>query len=317
MVTAVKVTNYLGEVLNIDPYDPESSGFLITDIKGITPEKADINVTTLTTNDGGLYNSARIETRNITMKLVFFPNSIHDTIEKVRLLSYKFFPIKKFITIEFTTETRRAEITGYVESNDINIFTKQEYASISILCPDPYFYATSDEGTIDVLFSGTEPKLRFSFPSKSDANPMIDWRGNTTKPLLFGDIQTFREQVVTYTGDAEIGMEIIIRALGDAGDITIYNRVTNESMLISASKIATLTGSGIIMGDVITVSTYRGNKKITLLRNGVETNILNALDKNTTWLQLRKGDNVFAFSATSGAIDLFLEIKSRTMYEGL
>lgn len=304
MVTALKVTNYLGETLSIDPFDPESSGFLITDIRGITPNKADINFTSITTNDGGLFNSSRIGTRNITMKLVYFPKP---TIEETRILSYKFFPVKRPITLEFWTEKRRAQIEGYVESNDINIFTKTEYSSISILCPDPYFYSTGPDGDIDVVFAGTAPKMRFSFPSKSDVAPN----------LIMGDIQTFREQVLTYNGDAEIGAEIILRALGSVGDVTVYNRITNESMMVNADKIAELTGYGIIDGDVITIYTYRGNKKISLLRNGITTNILNCLDKNTTWLQIRKGDNVFAFSATSGAINLQVEIKTKTIYEGL
>ena len=314
MVTALKVTNYLGETLSINPFDPESSGFLITDIKGITPVEADINFTSITTNDGGLYNSARIGTRNITMKLVYLPtvdSHGNATIEATRLLSYKYFPVKKEIKLEFTTENRQAEITGYVESNDINIFTKLEYSAVSIICPDPYFYSTGDDGEIDVVFAGTAPKFRFAFPTNCEVTS-----NNPTK-FIMGDIQTFREQVLTYNGDSEIGMEIILRALGSVGDVTIYNRMTNESMFIDAAKIATLTGYGIIAGDVITIYTYRGNKKISLLRNGVTTNILNCLDKNTTWLQVRKGDNVFAFSATSGAIDLQVEIKSRTMYEGL
>ena len=314
MVTALKVTNYLGETLSIDPFDPESSGFLITDIKGITPNKADINFTSITTNDGGLYNSARIGTRNITMKLVYFP---HPTIEQTRLLSYKYFPVKRPITLEFKTENRQAQIQGYVESNDINIFTKTEYSSISVVCPDPYFYSTGPDGEIDVVFAGTAPKMRFSFPSKSEGGTIVDGRGNTTKALLMGDIQTFREQVLTYNGDSEIGAEIIFRALGAVGNVTIYNRITNESMMVNADKIAELTGSGIIAGDVITIYTYRGNKQVLLLRNGITTNIINCLDKNTVWLQIRKGDNVFAFSATSGAIDLQVEIKTKTIYEGL
>ena len=88
-------------------------------------------------------------------------------------------------------------------------------------------------------------------------------------------------------------------------------------MFIDSAKMQSLTGYGIINGDVITISTFRGDKKISLLRNGVTINILNCLDKNSTWLQIRKGDNVFAFSAVSGAIDLQVEIKTRTIFEGL
>ena len=304
MIRSVNVTNYLGETLSIDPFDPESSGFLITNLKGITPVKADINFTDITTQDGGLYNSSRIGTRNITMALMFMPKP---TIEDTRLLSYRYFPVKKQVSLEFITDSRRAEIVGYVESNDINIYTKSEYSAISILCPDPYFYSTDKESVIDVLFSGILPGFRFTIPSNSDAAPN----------LIFGKMKSVNEKIIKYTGDSEIGMEVIIRAVGPVGDIIVYNRITQESMTIKADKLQTLTGSSMSSGDVITILTYRGNKKIELLRNGVVYNILNCLDKNASWLQLRKGNNTIAFNATSGVLNLQLEVKSKTIYEGL
>ena len=304
MVTALKVTNHLGESLEIDPFDPESSGFLITDIKGITPIKANINFTDITTNDGAIFNSARIGTRNITMKLVYFP---HPTIEDTRLLSYKYFPIKRNVTLDFKTDHRQAKITGYVESNDINIFTKTEYSSISIICPDPYFYSTDPDGDVDLLFAGINPKFRFRIPTASDDAPKI----------IFGDIVSFREQLLVYDGDAEIGAEFVFSAIGPVGNITMQNRITNEAMTIDATKIASLTGSGIVAGDSIHIYTFRGDKHANLIRNGETINILNCLDKNMTWLQIRKGDNIFAFTATSGALNLIAEIKTKTIYEGL
>ena len=304
MVTALKVTNYLGESLEIDPFDPESSGFLITDIKGITPIKADINFTDITTNDGALFNSARIGTRNITMKLVYFPKP---TIEETRLLSYKYFPIKRNVTLEFKTEKRQAKITGYVESNNVNIFTKTEYSAISIICPDPYFYSTGPDGDVDLIFAGINPKFRFTIPSASDAAPNI----------IFGDIVSLREQLLVYEGDSEIGAEFIFNALGNVGSITMQNRITNEAMTVDAAKIQSQTGSGIVAGDSIHIYTYRGDKHANLIRNGEIINILNCLDKNMTWLQIRKGDNLFSFNATSGVLNLIVEIKTKTIYEGL
>lgn len=304
MVTALKVTNYLGETLSINPFDPESSGFLILNITGLTPVKGDINFTSITTNDGALYNSARIDTRNIVLTLLYYPSP---TIESTRLKSYKYFPVKKPITLEFQTENRKAEITGYVESNEMSIFTSAEYSTISILCPDPYFYSTSENTDIDVKFSGILPAFRFITPTYSEAAPNI----------IFGKMKTVNEKIVKYSGDSEIGMEIIIRATGSVGDITIYNRITQESMMISSSKLASLTGSGLITGDVITIYTYRGNKKIELLRAGNTFNILNCLGKNATWLMLRKGNNTLAYAAPIGGLNVQLEIKSKTIYEGL
>lgn len=312
MVRSIKVTNYLGDELLIDPFDPESSGFLITNLKGITPEKADINFTDITTQDGGLYNSARINTRNITMSLLYFPKP---TIEATRLLSYKYFPVKKEIKLEFTTDTRKAEIIGYVEANEVNIYTKSEYSAISIVCPDPYFYSTSKDTEINVSFSNVLPAFRFRIPEFSDA-PLKPSK-TPAKKLIFSKMKNDNNKLINYTGDAEVGMEIVLRASGEIGDFTVYNVYTQESMTISSSKLAELTGSSLIAGDVITIYTYRGNKKLELLRTGITTNVLNCLGKNTSWLQLHKGDNVFSFSATSGGDNVELELKSKTLYEGL
>lgn len=313
MVTALKVTNYLGESLEIDPFDPESSGFLITDIKGITPIKADINFTDITTNDGALFNSARIGTRNITMKLVYFP---HPTIEETRLLSYKYFPIKRNVILEFKTENRQAQITGYVESNDVSIFTKTEYSSISILCPDPFFYSTDPDRDVDIIFAGSQPKFKFKIPTAYDES-LTPYAGEPAPNIVFGDLESLSEKLLVYDGDSEIGAEFIFNAIGPVGNITMQSKLANESMTIDATKIASQTGSGLVLGDAVHIYTYRGNKHATLVRNGENINILNCLDRNMTWLQIRKGENVFAFTATSGEKNIIAEIKTKTIYEGL
>ena len=54
MIKSVTVTNYLGESLKMELTNPYDSGIAITDITGIGPGKADINVTELTSSDGSL-----------------------------------------------------------------------------------------------------------------------------------------------------------------------------------------------------------------------------------------------------------------------
>ena len=95
MIRAVTVTNYLGESKRFELAFPEESGFAVQSISGLGPSKADINTTEISTNDGSLYNSARVNSRNIVMslKLMFNPQ-----IEDTRHDSYKYFPIKKRVT---------------------------------------------------------------------------------------------------------------------------------------------------------------------------------------------------------------------------
>ena len=304
MIRSVTVTNYLGESLVIELAKPEKSGFNITNISGIGPARADIRLTEITTNDGGLYNSSRLQSRNIVFTIKFMENP---TIEKTRHNSYKYFPTKKPVVLLFETDDRQSEIEGYVESNEVEIFVQEEYAQISIICPNPYFRSTKLSGTDVTVFYGVESKFIFPFSNESLTDSLI----------FMGDIKNESESLIYYSGDAEIGMTIVIDAVGVAEDLTIFNVTTRESMKINTARLEELTGSGIINGDRLIINTTRGEKAITLLRRGVYTNVLNTLDKDSDWFQLSKGDNIFAFSADSGAANLQFRIENQTIYEGV
>lgn len=307
MLNAVTVTNYLGNSLRMELANPFICGLAITSIKGLGPADADINITDMSTADGGLYNSARLKKRTIVFDITFVESTMNDTIEKTRLLTYKYFPIEKRVKLVFEEDARSAEIYGYVEENDPDIFSKNSGCTISIVCPDPYFYSTGEDGIKYTTFSGVESNFEFPFENNSLDDDLIE----------FGIIERYSERSVFYQGDAEIGCEIIMHAVGEVGDIAIYNTGTRERMFISAERMDALTGSHMMAGDTITINTVKGNKSITLLRNGIETNILNCLDKNADWFQLAKGDNVFTYTASIGAVNLQFKIKSKTVYEGI
>ena len=84
--------------------------------------------------DGSIFASARATERNIVLTLILLPIP---SIESVRQKTYSFFPIKKAVTLLVETDNRLVETTGYVESNEPNIFSQQESTQISIICPDP------------------------------------------------------------------------------------------------------------------------------------------------------------------------------------
>ena len=303
MIKSITATNYLGESVKMELARPEKSGFIVTSITGLGPGKAYVNTTEVSTDDGGLFNSARLPSRNIVLGLMFMWK---DSIEEARHRSYKYFPLKKKVKLLIETDTRIAEIEGYVDANEPNIFSKSEGSDISIVCPNPYFYSVEDNNS-EVVFSGTEYVFEFPFSNESLIENMIE----------LSITRTVTEQVVTYTGDAEIGVTITINVLAPATNITIYNTGTREIMRIDTSKLEAFTGSGLQPGDEITICTVKKRKSITLLRSGKTTNILNCLDRNPDWFNLAKGDNVFAFTAESGANNLQFKIAHQVIYEGV
>lgn len=304
MIKTVTVTNYLGESLTLELKNPWDVGIAITKIEGLGPVKADINSTEISSGDGARFNSARISTRNIvfTFRLLEAP-----TVEDSRQKTYKYFPIKTNVTLLFETDNRLCQITGYVESNKPNIFSEEEDTQISIICPNPYFISMSNGGMNTVVFFGDEPVFEFPFSNESLTDPLI----------VFGNIKLRQEEIVPYDGDSEVGFTIKMHALGEVRQITIYNTKTRETMKIDTDILNEITGSGIVAGDEITISTIKGDKHITLLRNGEEINILNALGKDVDWFQLVKGDNRFAYICEYGAENLEFNINYQTLYEGV
>ena len=73
MIKSVTVVNYLGESIKIELTKPDVSGFVIKYITGLGPVKAEINNTEISTGDGAIYNSARLNSRNIVLGLSFLP----------------------------------------------------------------------------------------------------------------------------------------------------------------------------------------------------------------------------------------------------
>lgn len=307
MIYSIVVTNYLGDRIKLELGKPDVSGFLIKSITGLGPAKANVNTMEVSTNDGSLFNSARLSQRNIVLDMVFINTVYGESIEDLRQKSYKYFPLKKSVELTIETDNRYVKTTGYVESNEPNIFSSQEGTQISIICPDPYFYSAGEDGNNVTNFYSIDPMFEFPFSNESLDEPL----------LVFGEIQIKTEGVITYHGDSEIGVMIYIHAIGPATNINIYNTETREVMRINTEKISSLTGKGIVASDDIVINTAKGEKSITLIREGVSYNILNCLDKNTDWFTLAKGDNILAFTADSGVTNLQFRVENKVIYEGV
>lgn len=307
MIYSFAITNYLGDRVKLELGKPEVSGFLIKSVTGLGPVKANVNTTEVVTNDGSMFNSARLSQRNIVFQLAFVDTVYGETIEDIRQKSYKYFPAKKSVEIVIETDNRYVKIKGYVESNEPDIFSSQEGTQISIICPDPYFYSAGEDENNVTDFYTIDPMFEFPFSNESLTDPL----------LIFGEIQIKTEGVITYYGDSEIGVVIYIHAIGPATNINIYNTETREVMMINTTKLEKLTGKGLVASDDIVINTTKGEKSITLVREGASYNILNCLDKNTDWFTLSKGDNIFAFTAETGVTNLQFRIENQVIYEGV
>lgn len=324
MINTVTIINHLDESITIDLRSPEKSGFLVMNIDGLGPVKADVNFTDISGFDGSVYNSVRANSRNIVFELKFKTmvtadptlkegielggdiqgtESVYLDPETIRQKSYKYFPLKKRIKIIVEATNRTIHTYGYVESNEPQIFDSEEGTNISILCPSSYMFDLYPTTTV---FSAITPLFEFPFSNESLILKLIE----------FSRILQNTSKSVVYKGDATIGMLIHIHATGSANDVVITDSDTLETIAINSAKLITYTGADISLGDDFWISTVKGSKYAILIRGGETFNILNCLG-NPTWFELEKGDNVFAYNADSGLANLQFEIINDTAYEGI
>lgn len=301
MIQKVTITNHLGDILELELTNPYKSGILIEDMDGLGPAKANINFTELATSDGAIDNSARLTTREITLSLQPLGKP---SVEDSRLLIYKMFPSKQMIKFQIKTDNRECYTMGRVESVEPKIFSDKETVSITILCPDCYFYALHGDS---IVFRGVEPKFKFPFSNNS----------LTEKKIKFGDLLFDKERQLWYSGDVEVGIIIRIYFLGEVRGLAIYNSGTRAIMVINDNKFKELMGTWLQYGDEIEITTVRGKRRIILIRNGMKYNIINTLDRPIGWITIARGLNVFAYSAREGVSKLDFKIEYQIIYEGV
>lgn len=309
MIKLVRVTNPKGETLELELVNPEKSGLVVARIEGLGPPQANINGQEMATTDGMIYSSARASTRNVVFTLYMYERDRNSdygrlSIEQSRHLVYRYFPLKKEIKMEFVTDTRTIYCKGYIETCTPNIFERTENVQVSVICPDPYLY---EEGNSVMIFSGTRPSFEFPFSNES----------LTEKLIKFGDIWVNSWATLEYEGTVDTGLLITIHAFDDAKNIRIYNVDTRERITINTDVIEQVTGSPYAGKDDIVIHTKVGERYCRLLRDGVYTNIIGALSRDTDWLQISNGSNVFTFTADEGEENLSVSFRYENAYVGV
>lgn len=174
-------------------------------------------------------------------------------------------------------------------------------------------YTPTEDGTINirlVVYNGaTVDNLTFY--------PMVRYStyiDDTYQPygygeIVFGEIDNTTHAIVVNNGTVEAGLTFELYATATVVNPKIFNYITQEYIGVNFTLQA---------GDLITITTQEGQKSVTLLRNGTETNIFNYLMKDITWLQLPLGGAVFVYTVDSGLIaNLNVTIKHFDLFEGV
>lgn len=279
----LKAENHRGEVINLST----NPNYIVYKIEGLQPPSVNVNVSDNATSDGSTFNSVRANSRNIVIYV-----AIKGIVEDSRINLYKYFPLKKKIKLYYKNDTRDVYIEGYVELVECDLFSASQVAQISIICPQPYFKGVDE---LVSYFSDISSLFRFPF---SIASSGIEFSAITTN---------IRKSIIN-TGDIESGIIIRLYAIGEVVNPIVYDVFNRTYIKLNYTMLA---------DDEIIINTYKGEKSITLVRNGVSSNVMGYMAADSTWLTLQSGDNVFTYDAESGNSNLQLTFTTSVLYGGV
>lgn len=279
----LKVENDRGDTLNLT----SNKNYIVYKIEGLNPPQASINASENTTTDGSSINSVRVESRNIVIY-----TTIEGDIEANRIQLYKYFPVKKTVTLYFANGSRNVRISGVVELIECDLFAEKQIAQISIICPKPYFKAVEE-----LVTNFSDVLSMFSFPFSIGAAGME-----------ISAIATNVRKSIINAGDVETGAVITLFATGAVVNPVIYDVLKRTQMKLNFTMQAS---------DTIVINTNVHEKSISLIRNGVTSNILGHMALNSDWFTLEAGDNVFTYDCDSGNNNLQITFTTAVLYSGV
>lgn len=266
------------------------SNFQILNIIGLDPPSAQINSSSNAGMDGAGFNSSKLNPRNLVITI-----KINGNIEDNRIFLYNCFRTKETCKIFYENGIRNVFIEGYVESFECNLFSQNEVAQISIICLDPYF-----KDLKMIIDDISKIKSCFYFPFSI----------NVDEPIPISTIEMNRITNILNASESETGVIIEASFSNHVNDLEIRNIKTGERLKIIYPFIE---------NDKLTINTNKGSKKIILLREGKEINLISYVVKGSSFFRLYIGDNFFSYLVDDGENDRFVSIlfKRFNIYRGV
>jgi hypothetical protein len=245
---------------------PMTDPIQIRGIEGLGPVDAEISTSPFGSFDGEWYQGSSVGKRNIVLTIGLNPNWATQTIEGLRSILYSYFMPKSKIRLEFSgTHIPKVQITGYVESCEPNIFSKDPEMVVSIVCPSPHFTAVT-------ATTVTGNSVSAISSSRTD---------------------------IEYQGTAETGFLVYLEK-GAAADMGVGSEI-QLVMENPLAQIFLIKNALVDATQYLEISTVSGSKyaKRVFTTPSPKVNILGGVAPSSTWVKLQPGLNRFAVTANA------------------
>lgn len=269
------------------------SPFLLLGCDGIYEVESTITTSANTMTDGSTYQGTVVKMRNIVLTVA--DKSDH---RERRYELYNLFKPKTKGKFSYIEDDVERIIEYYVENIKIDSTKRVRTAVISLICPDPFFQATSD---ITVTMAGWNNLFEFPHEFISEGEE-------------FG--QRIKEQLKTIDNNEaadNIGLYIKIESIGNAMNPSISHVELAETIKVGTDSYPFFMENG----DVLEITTGTNNKHVYFTHNGIREEVNQYLTEESEFIQLMHGKNTIGYNADSGQDNLIVSLSYRYKYLGV
>lgn len=274
--------------------DQVCPGILIEQIDGIYAFTGEVLTSPYSQTHGDRYKTSRATKRNIVAS-----GKIFDDFWNNRQLMYRVFRLGSLGRFCYTEPDRSNRYADYyVENLDIDQDPFRGQFQVSLICPDPFFYAAESE-YVDLAAWVSDFRFPHNFPAAGET------LGHRETSMI--------KEVDNINGVDGIGMKIVMTATGDVVNPYVYLYETGERITIGTTANPYTLDST----KRVEIDTTTGKKNIVQVIGNVTTRINEYLDPNSYFFQLGAGINTIGYNASSGANYMNVHIEYKMRYLGV
>lgn len=280
----LKLENESGKIVDIN----DGIDYIVTAISGLNPPSASIFTAKSPNRKGVKYNGSTLAERNIVIAI-----KIRGDIEANRNALYEWVDTEQYVKVRYKNGAKNVYCEGHVQDCPIEFFTDNETVSVAILCENPYW---RDLQEIATEVSHLLKQFTLAFAINSTGIPF----------------STLRETISTniYNAGAETGAKFTVICSGEVTNLVIYDGQDTTRQF----KINTTLGANW----AVVIDTEASPKTVKAYKpDGTAENLLKYVAGNPTWFTLRKGNNVFGFTAETGATNAAMTVGFTNKYLGV
>ena len=281
---ALMLENESGNIVDIN----DEKSYVVTAVSGLNPPSASLFTSKSPNRKGSKYNGSTLDERNIVIEL-----KILGDIEANRNALYDWIDTEQYCKVRYRNGVKNVYCEGYVQDCPIDLFTDNEVVSVAIVCPNPYWKELNE---ISTDISALLKQFTFPFAISSAGIPFSTMRQNNTTNV--------------FNAGAETGLKITVKCTEDVTNLVIYDAQNTSRRFALKTTIHP--------DEVVVIDTEASPKTCKRYKaDGGTENLLKYIVPVPTWFTLKKGNNVFGYTADSGISSVEISMGYTSKYLGV